>query len=233
MVLGILAVLGCLVPVLNVGSIVLALVGLALGIASLARRGAGRGMAVTGVVLAPVAIVGAVLVNVLVGAAVQSVDQAVTEVERGYTEVEPEAAAEADAQALAVGATAEVGDYVVTVTAVDPAADDVIAEANEFNDLPEGRYVLVDVTATYEGTAEEANPWIDLVAEFQGTDARNYSRCSAVVPRSAFDQPGLRTGGRAEYQVCFDVPVEAIAGGVVTIEQFGDFRDDRVAWALG
>lgn len=239
LVLGIVAAAGCLVPLLNIGSIVLAVVGLALGIVALARRADGKGLSIAGVVLSGVAIVVAIAVNVAAGAALtavdEAVDQAATDAANGYSTVEPEAAEEVAASALALGTPAEVGDYSVTVTAVNQDATQVIADANSFNAAADGRYVLVDLTATYNGDQPEANPWIDLTTGFQGTDARNYSTtsCDAVVPNAAFDQPGLRAGGTASYQVCFDVPVEAIAGGLVSVEQFANFEDDQVAWKLG
>ncbi|WP_432512381.1 DUF4352 domain-containing protein [Kineococcus sp. SYSU DK001] len=239
LVIGIVAAAGCLVPVLNIGSIVLAVVGLVLGVVALVRRADGKGMSVAGVVLSLVAIVVAIVVNVAAGAALtavdEAVDQAATDAANGYSTVDPQDAEQAAAAAVALGTPARVGDYTVTVTAVNQDATQVIAEANPFNEAAQGRYVLVDLTATYDGQAPEANPWIDLTTGFQGTDARNYSTtsCTATLPNSAFDQPGLRAGGTASYQVCFDVPAEAIAGGLVSVEQFADFQDDQVVWALG
>ncbi|WP_432521888.1 DUF4190 domain-containing protein [Kineococcus sp. SYSU DK006] len=237
MVLGIVAVLGCYVPILNVGSILIAVVGLVLGIVSLARSRAGRGMAITGVALSAIAVVVAVLVNLALGAAVENADPARPDVSGGAGAPAPGptiATAPGD-DALAIGAPAQVGDYTVTVSAVNQDATQVIADANRFNTAATGRYVLVDLTATYTGTAAEANPWIDLRATYQATDARNYdqSSCSVVVPQSAFDQPGLRTGGTATYQVCFDVPATAIAGSVVSVEQILNFEDDAVVWRAG
>lgn len=232
LVLGIVAALGCLVPVLNIGSIVLAVVGLVLGLVSLVKRRAGKGMAIAGIVLSVVAIVTAIIVNVAAAAVVSGVDQAVTDTENGYS------AADADDQsaaaaALAPGTPATIGDYTVAVTSVQTNANQVIAEANPLNAPPTGQYVLVDLTVTNNGQ-EEAAPWVDVTTEFQGADARNYSTtsCTAVVPNMGIMQPNLRPTGTSSYQVCFDVPVEAIGGGVVAVEQFGNLSDDQVVWNL-
>lgn len=239
LVLGIVAAAGCLVPVLNIGSVVLAVVGLILGALALAQRRDGKGMAVAGLVLSVVAVVVAIVVNVVAAAAVtavdEAVDQAATDAANGYSAVAPEEAAAAQADALPLGTPATVGDYSVIVTAVNQDATQVVADANSFNEAATGRYVVVEVTATYNGTADEANPWVDLTLGYQGTDNRNYdaSSCIAVLPNDAFAQPGLRAGGTASYQDCFDVPVEAIAGGLVSVEQFANFSDDQVLWAAG
>lgn len=239
LVLGIVAAAGCLVPVLNVGSIVLAVVGLVLGLVALVRRADGKGLSIAGVALSAAAIVVAIVVNVAAGAALtavdEAVDQAATDAANGYSSVDPADAEQAAAAALALGTPARVGDYSVAVTAVTQDATQVVAEANPYNEAAQGRYVLVDLTATYDGQAPEATPWIDLTVGFQGTDARNYATtsCTAVLPNPAFDQPGLRAGGTASYQVCFDVPAEAIAGGLVSVERFANFQDDQVAWSLG
>lgn len=237
LVLGIVAVAGCFVPLLNIGSIVLALIGLTLGIVALARGAEGRGLAVAGVVLAAVAVIVAITVNALAGKALNAVseaaDQAATDTANGYSSLAPEDA-EARGSAHAIGTQATVGDYTVSVDSVTQDATRIVADANQFNTPATGRYVLVDVTATYNGTADEASPWIDLTLGFQGTDARNYSTtsCDAALPNSSFDQPGLRTGGTATFQECFDVPAAAIADGLVTVEQFANFADDRVAWSI-
>jgi hypothetical protein len=63
MVLGIVAVVACWMPVLSYGAVVLAALALGLGIAGL-RRHASRGMAIAGVVLAPIGLAGAILASV-------------------------------------------------------------------------------------------------------------------------------------------------------------------------
>jgi hypothetical protein len=135
---------------------------------------------------------------------------------------------------LPLGQRAEVGDYVVAVTSVDLDGDAVVEEANQFNDSPTGRYVIVEVDAQYVGD-DEGNAFWDLSYVFNGTDSRQYSDsdCGAVLPNDALDAPTLNPGGSASFQVCMDVPPSAIDGGVLFIEPLVSFDDeDRVYFAI-
>jgi hypothetical protein len=111
-------------------------------------------------------------------------------------------------------------------------ADDTIASANQFNEPPKGWYVLATIRAKYVGGGE-GDPWIDLTVKYVGTDHRQYdeSSCDAVVPHESYDQPTLQRGGSANYQVCFDIPPKAIAGGEIFVEDSLSFSDEsRVYW---
>ncbi|WP_165700140.1 DUF4352 domain-containing protein [Ornithinimicrobium ciconiae] len=146
-------------------------------------------------------------------------------------EPEDEEAPEEVSGELGLGDTAQVGDYKVAVTEVLLDANDVVQQANEFNDDPEGQYVLVSMEVTYTGD-DEGNPWLDLNVELAGSDARIYdsSSCWAVTPNSLMDVPTLTTGGTADFDVCFDVPVEALEDPRVRVEESFSFSDTRVIW---
>lgn len=79
LVLGIIAVLGCPIPVVNIFSALLAILALIFGILGLVRsktRNAGRGASIAGLILAVVAIIGVIVSNILFGAAmVKSLDR--------------------------------------------------------------------------------------------------------------------------------------------------------------
>lgn len=236
LVLGILAILGCLIPLLNLFSMFLALVGGVLGIISLVRAMGGKGMAIAGVILAALAIITAVVVNVAFGAAVDSVskDLATTPAaDRPAATAQSAADLEATAPAapaaqFEVGQTATTGDYSVTVTGVDTNANDVVAQANMFNQEPTGQYVLVDVAVTYNGSAT-GTPWVDLDWTYLGTDARDYDPALCAMEGTAMNQPDLRTGGTASYKMCFDVPAAAVSGGAVEAKEF---LEDPQTWAV-
>jgi hypothetical protein len=135
--------------------------------------------------------------------------------------------------ALPLKTLAAVGqDYRVSVRDIDLDANDVIASANPFNEPPKGRYVLATIRAKYVGGGE-GDPWIDLTVKYVGTDHRQYdeSSCDAVVPRESYDQPTLQRGGTANYQVCFDIPPQAIEGGEIFVEDSLSFSNEsRVYW---
>jgi len=246
LILAILAILMCAIPLINVASIVGGVVALVLGILGLrkAKSGAagGKGLALASVIIAPIAIIVAIIVNVVVGLAVNSIDKTLKDAVADSqnqagdlgSELDEDEAAEAAAAPLALGESATVGDYTVTVTAVNPSANDVLAETNMFNEAPTNQYVLVDLAVVYNGAAE-GTPWIDLTAKFTGTDARQYdeSSCDAVTPSSAIDVPTLNTTGAASFNVCMDVPAEAIAGGTVSVEETMSFTPTKVFWAIG
>lgn len=250
MVLGILAILGSLIPLLNLFSMLLALIGGVLGIVSLVRRMGGKGMAIAGVILSALALIGAIIANLALGAALDSAaDDLATAADSAAAPAAPaadpvasapqlggpsenpfaDAPAEAPAPAqLAVGQAARTGDYTVTITQVNTNANDVVAAANMFNDAPTGQYVLVDVAATYNG-GESGTPWIDLDWTFQGADARDYDSAYCALDNGEIDQPDLRRGGSAAYSICFDVPATAIEGGAIQAEEF---LQDPQTWSL-
>ncbi len=46
------------------------------------------------------------------------------------------------------------------------------------------------------------------------------------------DVPTLTKGGAADYQVCMDVPTEAMAGASVFVEETLSFNDSRAYWGV-
>lgn len=133
--------------------------------------------------------------------------------------------------ALAIGTEAEVGDYTVAVTDVLLNANDAVESASNFNDSPDGQFVLVSLAVTYIGD-EEGDPWLDLQVVLAGSDSRIYdsSSCMAITPNSVMDLPALANGGEGEFDVCFDVPEDALQDPIVFVEDSMSFDDNRVAW---
>ncbi|WP_309080746.1 hypothetical protein [Zhihengliuella sp.] len=226
-------------PIINNVAAVLGVIALGLGIASLvmaSRRNGGKGFGIASTVIAVMAIVvvfatQAFYVSVLDGAE-DAVDQTIEQAETGEraaTEEEQSAAAATEANQL--GTAAAVGDYQVTVDAVNLDAGEDIAAVNELNEPATGQHVLVDLTVAYEGT-EEGTPWLDLTAELVGSDARIYSSstCTAVLERNGIEQPNLTAGGTSSYQTCFDVPAEAIEGAMLRVGATFDVNGEPAVW---
>jgi hypothetical protein len=131
-----------------------------------------------------------------------------------------------------VGTAHTVGKtYRVAVTSVNLNADAAISAANSFNRPPRGRYVLVSLSVQYLGT-DTGSPWIDLSESLVGSDAREYDsdQCSAVVARPGIFQPDLEHGGRSHFQICFDVPPQALAGARIFLKETFEFDGPRVYW---
>ncbi|PFG38997.1 hypothetical protein ATJ97_1491 [Georgenia soli] len=152
---------------------------------------------------------------------------------------QPAEPADAEAPAAAggllpLGQPAEVGDYTITVTGLNLDADEAIAQADEFNPPAEGQYVIADLSVVYNGT-EEGNPWMDLSYIFTGTDAEEYDdgTCMAIEENSVVNVPTLATGDGADYEVCMDVPADAIEGGTFSVGPFLSFdASERATWAI-
>lgn len=246
LVVGVLALLTCWIPVVNVIAIIGGIVGLVLAILALNAvkkgRQQGKGLAVAGLVLSVLAVLGGIVVNVAFAVAVNEADEVIQEAAEDAEDAAADDGVAADEEeqvatetdALPLGQSAEVGDYTVTVTAVNLNANDALAQANEFNEPPTNQYVTADISVVYNGS-EEGDPWLDLYAVFAGTDARQYdeSTCEAATAAPGVDLPTLTKGGTAEYQVCMDVPAEATEGGTLFLEpSFTPAGEGRVTWAL-
>ena len=240
LVIAIVSLLLCWIPIVN--NLVFFLGIIALGFAipaaiiSFRRRSKAKGMSIAALIIAVLSLVGVIATQAFYVSVIDGVAEAVEEGADGVvpvTEAEQEAAAEVPA--LALGASSPVGDeYNVTINSVtlDGTAD--ILAMNEFNEEPSGQYILVDVTAEYTGS-EEGDPWIDLSVNFVGSDARQYdsSTCMAVLEKGALDVPTLENGGAADYQLCMDVPADAVEGGELFVEPIVSFdNDSRIYWAV-
>jgi hypothetical protein len=246
MVLGIVALLLSWVPIINNAAAVLALVGLGLGIPAIVRgrRGTdgGTGLAITGLVTSVLALVLVVVTQLFFIKVIDEVDRSIQQSTEDAEAAAPEPADPSESEAIAttpdvvpLGVPAQVGDYQVTVDAVELDGNATVAGANEFNEPPAGQYVVVQLTATYVG-AEEGNPGWDLTAVFHGTDGRQYSdtECSAVLPDDGMDAPTLNSGGSDTFQFCMDVAPAAIASGQLSVEPTVSFDSDaRVYYAIG
>jgi hypothetical protein len=239
LIVGVVSLLLCWIPIVNNVVFFLGVLGLILGLWawSRARKGksGGRGLALAAWIISLLSIAGVFATQAFYGAMLDSIGDAVSDGADGNTaKDDSDKEAEKEAKPLALGEAAKVGDeYVVIVESVNLDAADVIKQANQFNEDPKGRYVLVSLATKYVGS-EEGDPWVDLGVTFAGGDSRNYdeSSCEAVVPNEASDQPTLTKNGKASYDVCFDVPDKAIAGGKLYVSESMSFNEDRKYWSL-
>lgn len=239
LVVAIVALVLCWIPFINFFAFFLGLVALGLAIAALVitvrRKSTGRGLAIAGGSIALVSLIGVVITQLIVMAALNDVSATLEDSvdgERAQTATEQEEVA--SAVLTPIGQSAPVGsNYEVTVSEVVLNANERLAAANMFNEPPVGQYVAVQLDVTYVGT-EEGDPWLDLSPTFVGSDARQYSAtaCMATTEMPSFDVPTLENSGSGTYQECFDVPADAIDGGKIFVESdsFGD--EGRVYWAI-
>lgn len=234
--LAIVSLLLCWVPIVN--NLVFFLGLLALGFAipaliiSVKKRSKAKGMSVAALVIAVVSLVGVLASQTMYVSMLDGIGKSIEDSADGVIEA-PKDAKKADVGAQALGATAKVGtDYQVAVRAVNLNAGDAIAAASPYNQAAKGQYVLIDVAVKYVG-AKEGNPWIDLGVKLIGSDARQYSSttCTATVEKPGTSVPTLENSGTGDFQVCMDVPAEALADAKVFVEPTFSFKDDqRVYW---
>ena len=230
----------CWIPIVNNAVFFLGAIGLILAVIAYRRarqgKSEGRGMAFAAILISVLSLVGVLATQAFYGSVLDDLGEAI---ESGSTDSgsEPsgsEKKESAEAKILPIGESAKIGEYTVSVTKVNLNADDVVARTNEFNEPPNGRFVIATLDVTYSGN-EEGDPWIDLASKFVGSDAKQYdsAACEAVVPDAAVDVPTLNSGGQAKYKICYDVAPDAIDEGRLFVEDSAAFdRSTRVYWAV-
>ena len=151
-------------------------------------------------------------------------------------EPEPESEAGTRENPLPLGEATTIGDYKVTVTAVNLDATDVVLDVNEFNEDPAGTYVLVSLAGTFLGEDDtEGMPGWELSAVIVGSDAKQYrdTETFAVPPSPLIEGPTLEAGGEFEGNFVIDVPTEALDGAALFVEAILSFDEERAYFALG
>ncbi|WP_437583440.1 DUF4190 domain-containing protein [Paramicrobacterium sp. CJ85] len=179
LLLGIITVILAFVPIVGMVSWIAAIVGLVLGIIALARRLAGRGMAITGIVLSSVAVILSIVMTVVYMMAglvwaVLAVQNSELNDDRpsataSPTPVGPTEGSGTEESPFVVGQTFEVprsegGSWSVTITSAELDANDQID--NPYTDgLPEDeipQYALLEVTLEYDGEEPSLVPLMEL-----------------------------------------------------------------------
>jgi len=228
LVLGVIGILGFWIPILNIGVILLAIGAIVVGVMALrgvrAGRQAGKGMAIAGIVLSVLTILGSIAVNLAAYAFVTTARDSfppggvVSDLDGLFRDDTTGAVGEP----LPHGKPASVGDYEVAVTDVDLTGADAGGES----------YVVVEVEATYTGTAQ-GNPYQDLMVAVDGAEGRPYDEttCEILLPEDGLMLRPLSPAATAGYQVCMAVPEQAREGATIVIEPLsGDGESGR--WSL-
>lgn len=114
-----------------------------------------------------------------------------------------------------VGTTADLGDWQVSVEATIPDGTAAVAEANEFNPVPQDghEYVVAPVVATFSGD-ETGMAWLDLSIEFVSAAGNTYDGFCGLMPDDLTMQGEQFPGATVEGSVCAEVPADQIDGGV-------------------
>jgi len=217
LVLGIIAILGCLIPVLNVVSIVLALLAIVLGAVAMraARKGraGGKGMALAGIILSVLAIIGAVLANVLFGAAVESISDSVEQQQAADAEAANQfPGATADDVVAGAGETLTVNDVDVTATAIAPQSNTL------------GSFLCSTVTYVNNGADQATFNTFDWKLQ----DPAGAARTVGLFGDNDLQSGDLAPGGTVSGDVCFEGTGEP--GQYILLYEGSLFGTERGAW---
>ncbi|MBP3037463.1 hypothetical protein J2M53_14530 [Arthrobacter sp. zg-ZUI100] len=236
-VTGAVSILLCWVPIVNSIVFLSAPVGIGLAISALViwgkRDRRSKALSITGLVLSVLSLVGVLGTQALYSVSVLDIFSSSADRSSGEPDSLPTERKRVASEVLELGSSGKVGEYSVTVTGVDTDATETILAISPFNKAPQGQYVLVDVSATYVGNGE-GDPWMDLRIKFTGADARQYDAgdCFERLDQGAHTVPTLETGGAAEFQVCIDIPPEALADAEIFVQEKYSRDGDRVYWSI-
>jgi hypothetical protein len=242
LIIGIVALLGAFIPLVNYVSGFLALVGLVLGIIGLVLKNRARGLAIAGTATSGVALVLSIVLAIAYSAAfVDAVnDSFATDIssEQIVTDGQAAGAEPADAADAALGSRQNPAPIGSTVTLTDTDGDayeisfgtpnlnatEAVVAANMFNTVPEAgyQYALVPVTVTYIGTGT-GTPWLDVEVEFVSAAGTTHSETDAmaVAPDPEFmDINELHPGGSGTGNVAIMIPTEDAELGTWAISGF-------------
>lgn len=215
-VLGLLGLLGSFIPVLNVGGMVLGVIGAilaAVGLTRAKRTGSGKGLALSGLVLGVLALVVGIVVNVAFANAVDDAadDVASTSVEAPAQAPADDAAAapvEEEPAAAGIGTPVRDGKFEFTVTSIEPG----VAQVGDqyLNQAAQGQFVLVHVTVTNIG--DQAQYFDGSSQKLLDTQGRTHSAdTSAAIYLGDANSflNDINPGNSVEGVVVFDIPADA------------------------
>lgn len=137
---------------------------------------------------------------------------------------------------VAVGDSATVGSWAITVVGVTPDATDQVMAENQFNDPPvEGnQFYIATLEATYSGD-DSSTFWIDMTLKAIGESNVAYEAFEAscgVIPGDIDDAGETFPGGTITGNICWSVGSEDVASLVMIAEESFTFDETRVFFAL-
>lgn len=224
-VLGLIGVLGSWIPILNFLSIVLGVIGIVLALVGLAKSGkvgAGKGLAIAGVVLSALAIILPIVVNV---AFVNAVDEVIDEgTKTTVTSTDGEKSSSNDEGSLGsdrsnpapLGSAVSGDDWTVTVNSVKKVSSDSMGQSAASGST----LIKVNVTAKYTGDDKQGDSaWTSLkFVTSDGTTIDSTDGSSLFIAEDEFDSlTKLYTGGSETGDQILEVPSKGWKDGVLAV----------------
>jgi len=234
-VLGLLGLLGSFIPVVNIGAIVLAVIGLALAGVGLFRSKtvrAGKGLAIAGLILSVLAIIIAIVIDAAVGSAVHKATRTTVD-----THVKTSGAAKAGSGSKTagdvghsrsnpapLGSSISGGDWTVRINSAKTVNADSMGQS-----AAQGKVILlINLTATYTGHhAQGDTAWSNVKyvapngASFDATTGNKM-----LIPNNQFDSlKTLYHGGTETGNEMVQIPAANWKDGVLAVSP-GLLSDD-------
>lgn len=225
-VLGLLGLLGSFIPVINIVGIVIGVVGAvlaAVGLAKAKKSGAGKGLAVSGLILGLLALIIGIVVNV---AFAKALNNAADDVTKTSVKAPTNSASAPAAVDAAVGASRDKpaplgsaitgGDWTVTINSVTTAAADSLGQAPKAGSA----LLVVNMTATYNGNESKgATAWASVgFVTAEGTTIDSFGGSTFFVPADGFDSlTTLYKGASVKGNKMIEVPADSWQRGVLAV----------------
>jgi hypothetical protein len=234
-VLGLLGLLGSFIPVVNIGAIIFAVIGIALAAVGLFRSKtarAGKGLAIAGLILGSLAIIIAIIIDAAVGSAVHdatstTVDTHVKTTGGAKTGSGSKAAANAGHSRInpaPLGSSVSGGDWTVRINSAKTVDTDSMGQSA----APGKTILLINLTATYTGhDAQGDTVWssVKYVAP-NGSTFDSTSGNKMLIPNNQFDSlKTLYHGGTETGNEMIQIPAANWQDGVLAVSP-GMLSDD-------
>lgn len=225
-VLGILGFLGAFIPVLNIGAIVLAVIGAALAAVGLARsksvRG-GKGLAIAGLVLSVLAVVIAIIIDVAVGSAVNNAvkDATSTTVNAPASAGSKGTSGDSNvgttrANPAPIGTSITGGGWTVKVNSVKTASQDSMGQQPGTGKI----LLVVNMTARYTGHDQQGDSSLSTV-DYVAPNGRTYDGTEGnkpFIPNHQFDlMKTLYHGASETGNEMIEIPANNWQHGVLSV----------------
>ncbi len=230
------------IPYVGFFFVLLALVGVALGIAGLVAKNIGKGLAIAGTAVSGVALLLTSLISIGMLLFVTSFsntiddfgsdDPIIVDPDGGGSSGgdDPNAHGGIDNPA-AIGEAVIFADYAgteewqIVVGTPNLDANAEVLAAADFNAEPEpgNRYVIVPMTVTYLGPTSDV-PYM-LLPEFVDAGGSVYDLSYAMYPGSIYEADELATGESTELSLVFEVAIDQIPGSLLRVSSI--WGDDR------
>lgn len=236
-VLALLGALGSFIPIVNIGAIVLAVIGIILAGIGLARSKAaraGKGLAIAGIVLGVLAIIIAIVIDAALGKAVDDatnnhVDTSTVKTPgaKSGSAGGPDTTSKAGTSRtdpVPLGSSVTGGDWTVQISSVKTVNSDSLGQS-----APAGKtLLLVNLTATYNGHDAQGDSSFATV-KYVASDGKSYDETSGNsmwIPDHQFDLTRtLYHGGAETGNELIEIPAANWKAGVLAVSP-GMLSDD-------